>query len=281
LVASPYRRWDIAKAIEPERLEAPAAGMKLDANEAALVGWTPDAIWLYRGRTFEQAAVAELPTGFDLSAGPEETLWVAGRIGDDVVVRQHSFTGELLREMKIQESFAEQVHIFADKSSLGFYLLLQSAHWNRQTVRGYRPIGRTASTENPETTQVDWEVFFDKTIENSRRFGLKDGQLVADAGNAGQPDRQKIGLPEDSLTGKKGSVVVSAVSRPDGLWMATGDGLPLRRLSEGSFERVVVAPGEKGDSLRLFAGDGVVVAEYLLSGLTDLAAIDAGEMELP
>ena len=44
---------------------------------------------------------------------------------------------------------------------------------------------------------------------------------------------------------------------------------------------MVVAPGGEGGSLRLFTGDGVVVAEYLLTGLTGLAAIDAGEVELP
>lgn len=281
LIARRYPWWACPKPIEPVPVEAPAAGMRFDANEAALVGWTADAVWLYQGRAFEPAAVAELPEGFDLSAGPEETFWIAGRSGPDVVVRQHAFTGELLREMKIREDFAEQVQIFAAKNSLSFYLLLQSADASRQTVRGYRPIAAAPSSESAESTQVDWEVFFDKTIENSRRFGWKNGQLVADAGTAPQPDRLKIALPEDSLTGKKGSVVLSAVSRKDGLWMATGDGLPLRRLSEGPVDRVVVATGEAPGTLRLFTGDGVVVAEYLLSGLTGLAAIDAGEVELP
>jgi hypothetical protein len=266
---------------EVVRVEVPVAGMRFDANRAALVGWTADAVWLYRGKAFEPATIPELPAGFDLSAGPEETLWVAGRSGPDVVVRQHAFTGELLREMKIQEDFADQVHVFASKNSLSFYLLLQSRNWSRQTVRGYRPIAPVASKDSAESIQVDWEVFFDKTIENSRRFGWKDGQLVADVGMDPQPDRQKIALPEDSLTGQKSTVVLSAVSRKDGLWMSTGEGLPLRRLSEGGVERVVLTPGEAPGSLRLFTGDGVVVAEYLLSGLMGLAAIDAGEVELP
>jgi hypothetical protein len=281
LLARSCRERANAMPVEFVRVEAPVAGLRFDANEAALVGWTADAVWLYRGKAFQPAAIAELPTGFDLSAGPEETLWVAGQSGPDVVVRQHAFTGELLREMKIREDFAEQVHVFASKNSLSFYLLLQSRHWSRQTVRGYRPIAQSAPGENAESMPVDWEVFFDKTIENSRRFGLKDGRLVADVGNAPQPDRQKIALPEDSLTGKKGSIVVTAVSRKDGLWMTSGDGLPLRRLSDSDVERIVVVPGETAGSLRLFTGNGVVVAEYLLTGLTGLAAIDAGEVELP
>ncbi len=39
--------------------------------------------------------------------------------------------------------------------------------------------------------------------------------------------------------------------------------------------------GKTEGSVRLFAGNGVVVAEYLISGLNTLAAIDAGEIELP
>lgn len=263
------------------RTASPAVGIQLDANAAALIGWTADKIWLRRAEAFEPAVIEGLPQSFELSAGPGETFWIAGRNGGDIVVRQHAFGGELLREMKVREDFAEQVHIFASKTSLSFFLLLQSSHWSRQTLRGYRPSSATAPSEGNETMQVDWEVFFDKTIENSRRFGLKDGQLVADVGNTSQPDRQKISLAADSLTGKKGSIVLSAVSRPDGLWLATGEGLPLRRLSEATFERIIVAPGEGANSLRLFAGDGVVVSEYLLSGLDEFAAIDAGEIDLP
>lgn len=263
------------------RLEAPAKGMQLDANAVVVVGWTAEKIWRCRKDNFVEIPVAELPPAFDLSVGPEETLWIAGRSGADVVVRQHTFEGELLREMKVQEDFAEQVQIFANKTSLSFYLLLQSSNWNRQTLRGYRPAPTQAPAKDGETAQVDWEVFFDKTIENSRRFGLKDGKLVPDAGSAKQSDRQKVPLLPDSLTGKKGTIVLSAATLPDGLWLIAEDGLPLRRLSEGAFERVVLAAGEKADILSLYAGDGVVVAEYLLSGLDGLAAIDAGEIELP
>jgi hypothetical protein len=260
---------------------SPAEGVKLDANASALIAWKADKIWLRRNDAFEPAVIEAQPEAFDLSAGPDETFWVAGRSGEDIVVRQQAFGGELLREMKIQEDFAEQIHVFASKTSLSFFLLLQSSHWSRQTVRGYRPATANEPAKDGETVRVDWEVFFDKTIENSRRFGLKDGRLVADAGSVPQPDRQKITLPADSLTGKKGSIVLSAVFRPDGLWLATGDGLPLRKLSEARFERVVVAPGEAANTLRLFAGDGVVVSEYLLSGLDGFAAIDAGEIDLP
>jgi len=266
---------------ELSRTASPASGIQLDANEAALVGWTIDKIWLRRAADFGPAPIEGLPQPFELSAGPGETFWIAGRSDGEIVVRQHAFNGELLREMKVREDFADQVHIFASKTSLTFFLLLQSPHWSRQTLRGYRPAAGAASSEESGTVQVDWEVFFDKTIENSRRFGIRDGQLVADVGNAPQSDRHKIALPADSLTGKKSSIVLSAVSRPDGLWLAAGDGLPLRRLSEAAFQRVVVAPGDAANSLRLFAGDGVVVSEYLLSGLSEFAAIDAGEIDLP
>jgi len=265
-----------------EKMFSPASRLSLDASADVLAGWTAGKIWLCRADAFESAPIEGLPEVFDLSVGPEQTLWVAGRAGEDIVVRQHAFGGELLREMKIREEFATEVHVFASKSSLSFYLLLQSSNWNRQTLRGYQPAASSPGPAEVGAVPVDWEVFLDKTIENSRRFGLRDGKLVADAGDVTQPAEEKIGLPFDSLTGKKSSVTLRAMSRPGGLWLAAKDGLPLKNLSEiTSFDRFVVTEGKEAGSLRLFAGNGVVVAEYLLTGLDGLAAIDAGEIELP
>jgi len=55
-----------------------------------------------------------------------------------------------------------------------------------------RPSITTITWRTALTTQVDWEVFLDRTIENSRRFGLVAGQLVPDAGQfyiSGQVNR--------------------------------------------------------------------------------------------
>lgn len=265
-----------------ESTPAPAAGLDLDANDAALFAWNRDAVWERREGAFGPVPLETRPEAFHLSAGAGDTFWIAGRLDAEGVVRQHALTGEMLREMKIQESFADQVHVFAAKSAACFYLLLQSPHWSRQTLRGYRPMHPAEVPAGTEPVTADWEVFLDKTIENCRRFGLQEGRLVADAGTDPQPDRVKIALPADALTGKSGSVVLTADTRPDGLWLVTADGLPLLPLSESAaFERFVMEKGGSPGSLKLYAGDGTVVAEYQISGLTELTALDVGAMELP
>lgn len=267
---------------EPQNLTPPPGTRGLDANEAALIAWGKKSISLCREGEFVVAPIAELRDEFHLSAGIGETLWIAGFSGEDIVVRQYSFGGELLREMKIpRENFTEAL-IFAGKDSPSFYLVLRSDNWARQTVRAYRPAAASEAASAGTSQPVDWEVFLDKTIENSRRFGLKDGNLVANAGDAPQKTERKIDLPDDALTGKKSSITLKALTLPSGLWLATAEGLPLVRLTDtATFDRFVLAAGEGAGSLRLFAGNGVVVAEYLLSGLEGLAAIDAGEVDLP
>lgn len=274
--------FDLELSSPPAKEPLPENAMRLDANSAALLAWDFKTIWLRRVETFESAPIADLPENFHVSAGPDETLWVAGRSGADIVVRQHAFGGELLREMKIQEDFAEQIQVFASKTSLSFYLLLQSHNWSRQTLRGYRPAAAPAPSAEGGPVQVDWEIFLDKTIENSRRFGLREGTLVANVGEEPQSAEKKIPLPADPLTGKKSAVKLTAQTTPRGLWLATADGLPLVNLSPATtFSRFVVTAGEGAGSLRLYAGNGVVVAEYLFTGLEGLIAIDAGEVELP
>jgi len=260
-------------------LPTPASFAGLDANPAALLGWNASSIWLFRGEKFAPAPLKELPENLALSAGADETFWIAGRHGADIIVRQHAFDGELLREMKISEDFAETVQIFASKTSLSFYLLLHAKNWSRQTLRGYRP---SAIAPSEGATQVDWEVFLDKTIENSRRFGLVEGKLVPDAGQAPQPVEQKISLLANTLNAHGSTLTLRAAAGPSGLWLQAADGLPLLALTSRNFiDRTVVAPGETPDSLRVFAGDGVVVSEYLITGLGSIAAIEAGEIEIP
>lgn len=262
-------------------LALPAKLAGLDANAAALLGWNPEGIWLCRGTTFEAAPIKEIPGGFSPSAGPDQTLWIAGKVGADIVVRQHAFDGELLREMKIAEDFAETAQIFASKDSLSFYLLLRSQNWSRQTLRGYRPAAPATPTAEG-AAQADWEVFLDKTIENSRRFGFVDGKLVANAGDAPQKTEEKISLPPSTLTSKTSDMVLKASSDKSGLWLTAADGLPIFCVSgRTSAQRIVLATEAKGKSVRVYAGDGVVVAEYLVSGLDSIAGIEAGEIEIP
>ncbi len=56
----------------------------------------------------------------------------------------------------------------------------------------------------------------------------------------------------------------------------------MQQLAEQSgVTRILLAPGPDKDSRRIYAGDGAVVAEYLVTGLGDIAEIEAGEIEIP
>ncbi len=274
--------WGTDLSGPPVREPAPDNTKSLQANEDALLAWDGKSLWFRRNDRFEKIPVTEFPDGAHFSAGPNDTFWTAGFVGDDMVARQYDFAGELLREMRVPKEFAGEVRIFASGDSPLFYLLLRSANASRQTLRGYRPVPSTEVREEEGVARVDWEIFIDKTIENSRRFGLRNGRLVPDAGTDAQNFQSKIALDPDPLTGKKGGVTVTVARRDGDLWLATKDGLPLKKLVDNSTgDRFVMEQGKTEGSVRLFAGNGVVVAEYLISGLNTLAAIDAGEIELP
>lgn len=253
----------------------PADFSMLDANDATMLVSDGTDIWQWRGQDFQKLLLAERPEKFSLSAGPGETLWLAGGAKPDFVARQHAFDGELLREMKLNEPGVEEVRIFADKKALRFFLVLSSGQGT--TVRGYRP----ASGANGGEGVADWEVFLDRTMSACARFGVVDGKLTADAGEAAPVSEQKITLPPTTLNAKQETLAVKVIGGKDGVWLQTAQGLPLVRVSETpDFERVMLLQGETPGTMRVFAGNGSVVAEYLVSGLDQIAPIEAGGLEI-
>ena len=275
-------RFDLETLQAAGSLPAPPVGfLGLDANTRALIGWDGSGVWLWQGKEFVPAPAAVPPPGFSASAGPEDSYWLAWREGPQIIVRQHAFAGELLREMKITEEFAETVEIFASKTTLEFCLILRAPQWSRQTLRGYRPAGGPPAASESADAQVDWEVFIDKTIENSRRFGFVENRLVSNAGETPQSTVQTINLPPGLLSGSAETISFKGASRPNGLWLQS-EGLPVIPVGDGKdCDRILLTRGPREQSLRLFAGNGIVVAEYLVTGLGDVVALDAGEIDLP
>ncbi|HEY0369828.1 MAG TPA: hypothetical protein VGC85_09545, partial [Chthoniobacterales bacterium] len=66
----------------------------------------------------------------------------------------------------------------------------------------------------------------------------------------------------------------------DGSFLKTADGLPLQSISETQhLTRIVLAPrGEK--AIDIFQDDGAVVEQFRATDLDQMAAFDAGEIEL-
>lgn len=254
----------------------------LDANASALMARTMDnALWLSRGAEFTQAPMEDLPGEFSLSAGAGETLWVAGRTADKILVRQYAFDGELLREMQLAGDEAAMVQLFADQSDRSFFLLLHAPDGKGQSLRGYRSLADgPAPASGQEPVSVDWEVFLDKSIIPCGRFGWVNGGLVADAGTTPPPGHVRITLPPDTLNAQTSELELTVASDAAGLWLQSADGLNLLRLAEyPGWEREILV--RVGEDLRVFAGDGAVVAEYRVTGWNQIAPIDAGKIEIP
>jgi hypothetical protein len=128
----------------------------------------------------------------------------------------------------------------------------------------------------------NWAIAFEKTIQDCRRFGVVDGQLVADAGVAPQTDQVNIILATGGLTSTSQTLAVRVTFDQAGLWLETQSGLRLAFLaSQPNVRRVTLQLGPVKEFLTVYAGDDAVVAEYGVRGLGNVVEIDAGEVELP
>jgi hypothetical protein len=270
----------------------------------------PPKLWLYDqsptlglitsdGKTISLRG-QEVPVGENLlitsiSAGVGETFWVVGQTltGADAgpaFVRQYSTTGEVLRQ--IAGDFPA-TNIFADKTENRIYLThLEGA---TTTIKGLRPVeaktdAAPAATATPPPVdkateapkQADWEVFLEKISTLCPKFGLVEGKLVADAGSAEQKTSHRFDLPPSTMDQQQHTLTVHLKAKDGEIWATGTGGLKLTLVGKlPGVDRVVVAPGEKKGQLKVYAGNGVVVAEYLLSGLDEIAQINAGEIELP
>jgi hypothetical protein len=118
-------------------------------------------------------------------------------------------------------------------------------------------------------------------IQDCRRFGIVDGKLVPDAGDAPQSDHVDVALASGGLTPSPQKLALRVSSDKAGLWLETRSGLRLAFLtSQFNVRRIVLLLGPGKELLTMYAGDGAVVAEYAVRGLGNIVEIDAGEVEL-
>jgi hypothetical protein len=136
--------------------------------------------------------------------------------------------------------------------------------------------------EKSTPTSGEWIVDFEKIIQDCRRFGIIDGKLVPDAGDVRQSDQVEVALATGGLTTSPNKLSIRVTAERTGLWLETESGLRLAFLAnQSNVRRVVVLFGPKKEFLTVYAGDGAVVAEYVVRGLGNMVEIDAGEVELP
>jgi hypothetical protein len=208
-----------------------------------------------------------------LSFGLEGTFWVTAIDSQD----GKPFTGQFDKQGEFLRAYRDEftpVRVCASTMVEEIAVLETSGSAQRLRVLSLHE----AASNSPG----DWAIAFEKTIQDCRRFGILNGQLVADAGSAPQTDQVNIMLATGGLTSASQTLAARVTFDQAGLWLETQSGLRLAFLaSQPNVRRVSLRLGPGKDFLTVYAGDDAVVAEYGVRGLGNIVEIDAGEVELP
>ncbi|CAN5635810.1 hypothetical protein BH09VER1_BH09VER1_15480 [soil metagenome] len=227
-------------------------------------------VWLAEGADWKK-----ISTGIraaSVSFGVKDTFWLAGfeDKGGTALAGQFNFQGELLRAYR---SDFEPWEVRASTQTEEISVLERKG--DTQRLRQMSLVDRPGGGS-------DWEINFEKAVTPCGKFGVVDGALVADAGETPQRGTMEFPLATGGLTAEAPRLTVQLASDGSGLWLETASKLKLVKLADQTkADRFVLVPGENKASMTAYAGDGVVVAEYLITGLDAIAEIDAGEIEIP
>ena len=137
-------------------------------------------------------------------------------------------------------------------------------------------------TEAAKGAVSDWKTFFDKKIIAHQNFSLvNDKPVAASATPAGALEKITQTLRPNPLQhDQPGKVALAIGLDADGSFLKTGDGLPLRTISDTpNLSRALInSTGNKAADV--FQDDGAVVEQYRVSGLDQMMAFDCGDFEL-
>jgi hypothetical protein len=210
-----------------------------------------------------------------LAPGADDSFWLAGFLPGEPevpVIRNYALSGELLREVKLEDSDPE-MRLFPMEGAPGFYLLSQAP--GRQTLRAFRPV---SPTEPGADGPPPWEIFFTREVEACEDFGFKGGKPV---GKGAAEQSVKIHLAASALNPNPGSLNLRFDIQDSGVWLVAADGLKLFSVWDGgAVRRAAMARGEAPDSVRLLIGQPGYVAGFSISGLRKIVPLDAGTFEV-
>jgi hypothetical protein len=205
-----------------------------------------------------------------LSFGFGDTFWVTAIDEKD----GKPFTGQFNRQGEFLRSYRDEflpVRVCASSAIEEIAVLEKGGATQRLRVLS---LGAKSPGE--------WVVNFEKVIQNCEKFGIVNGKLVPDAGTVPQIDAVDVPLSTGGLSASAQKLALRVTSDHAGLWLETKSGLRLAFLaSQPNVRRVVVDFRPEKKILRVYAGDGAVVAEYAVKGLGNIVEIDAGDVELP
>jgi hypothetical protein len=243
------RRWPDALGVELTTAAGPVFGkIRLDGT---------------LDQTTEPAALAD-----------EKARWgIVDDEGQKVVV-QFGKEEESERALRVPKDEPQPEAVLAAEGD-NQILLLESAPGGIERVR---LLVRGDKAEQKDGKVVaDWEVAFERTLQPCANFGIVEGRLVADVGTAKPEDTFTVTLAENSLQpGERVRLELSPVATHPGTALVTSTGLKLFEISsDGNWDRFAL--GTATDSkVVLYQGDGIVVEEFAITGLDQIAAFDAG-----
>ncbi len=209
-----------------------------------------------------------------ISAAMESAAWIIVEDAGQKVVVQLGKEQQSKRELRVPKDEPQPRAVLA-ASGNDEILLLEGEPGGVERVRLLKRGTRTE--EKDGKVVADWEVLFERTWQPCAKFGVLDGKLAADAGDAVISDRVEVSLVENALEpGKKESLPLVAMPTHPGSALAAPGGLRLVEVSaRGEWNRLALV-SVAGSDARLYQGDGVVVEEFSLAGLDQIAAFDAG-----
>lgn len=263
-----YTLPDFAVAGTDKQPPANISSLALLDGDAVVAATADGRAWVRR-TNWAQLDIPDDVLVREVSGGRESTFWVRQETADGKLsVAQYSPEEGRLAEWKpgAEGGKLEVVAGATDGDSFAATLALPGAQ-------------RTAAIRRKKGTE-GWEFVFDKKITESAGFGLANGVLAAAASEL--PDKLTVKLVENPLdpTAARSLTLQASVGR-DGATLTADGGLSLLRVSDQTgFFRVMVMGGAAPNTARFFQGDGACVEEYIISGLDDIVAIDAGVIEL-
>jgi hypothetical protein len=157
------------------------------------------------------------------------------------------------------------------------YLLEQNAVLQR--LRGLTLVA--TKKDEAQRPVSDWKVDFEKKIIAHQNFALENGKPVA-AGSVPPSSPQKIvqQLRRSCRSDKPGKAELAVGVDADGSFLKTGDGLPLRTISDTPNLTCTLLARPNKNTLDVFQDDGAVVEQYRVSNLEQMIAFDCGDFEL-
>ena len=228
----------------------------------------------------EIPALPNLIAPIDCAAGRNGTTWFVDTRGGNGPhqVKQISRNHELLRRLDYVGDDPQPVPIEASATEEKIFVLEQN-----ELLQRFRGLGLIRTmTDTAEGTVSDWKSFFDKKIIAHQNFSLvKDKPVAASATAGGAPDKiAQTLLPNPLQHDRPGRATLAVGLDPDGSFLRTEDGLPLRTISDTpNLSRALInSTGNKAADV--FQDDGAVVEQYRISGLDQMMAFDCGDFEL-